>query len=405
MTDDNIDVVTTDLTPLQSEADFAANEEAISASAGPSSAAGRSSPGSPGGRRKASILQAGSPGGAILLPSTPTSAGFARARARAGRGRPLRRANSSGLHIAPLPAEDGGDEEALETGKHHKVLEAGKGFTAPESAPFANEWAPSCSARRLRSLRRLLFSQTKVLFWESILEATTSPTTLNQDEYEDPREIRTLDINRVMATKGALSAVSNPVERLKQTVFGQLHRETRNWDNSAYRRSYLGKGHGGQRRAFKVQFKGEGVHDYEGPYRALFEQIVDEIQMDQFSTGKKASERGLLPLLMPCQNRAVSVGANQDKFVLTTGPTMPLVQELMLFFGKIVGTAARHNLTLGIDFSALQWRSLVRLPLSSAHLETVDLLTVNNLTKVRQLGLREEYLATKAAKAGREKRE
>ena len=78
---------------------------------------------------------------------------------------------------------------------------------------------------------------------------------------------------------------------------------------------------------------------------------------------------------------------------------MPLVQELMLFFGKIVGTAARHNLTLGIDFSALQWRSLVRLPLSSAHLETVDLLTVSNLTKVRQLGLREEYLATKAARA------
>jgi hypothetical protein len=149
-----------------------------------------------------------------------------------------------------------------------------------------------------------------------------------------------------------------------------------------------------------VQFKGEGVHDYGGPYRALFEQIVDEMQMDQFSVGKKASERSLLPLLAPCQNRSVSVGANQDKFVLTTGPTMPLVQELMVFFGKVVGTAARHNLTLGIDFSALQWRSLVRLPLSSAHLETVDLLTVSNLNKVRQRGLREEYLATKAARAG-----
>ena len=209
VTDDNIDVVTTDLTPLQSEADFAANEEAISASAGPSSAAGRSSPGSPGGRRKASILQAGSQ--VVLYYQAPTSAGFARARARAGRGRPLRRANSSGLHIAPLPAEDGGDEEALETGKHHKVLEAGKGFTAPESAPFANEWAPSCSARRLRSLRRLLFSQTKVLFWESILEATTSPTTLNQDEYEDPREIRTLDIN-CYGNQGCFVGSLNPVE-------------------------------------------------------------------------------------------------------------------------------------------------------------------------------------------------
>ena len=38
----------------------------------------------------------------------------------------------------------------------------------------------SCGSRRLRSLRRLLFNQTKITFWESILESTTTPTQLPQ---------------------------------------------------------------------------------------------------------------------------------------------------------------------------------------------------------------------------------
>ena len=36
----------------------------------------------------------------------------------------------------------------------------------------------------------------------------------------------------------------------------------------------IGKGHGGQKRAFKVKFQGEGVNDYGGPYRAVFEQVI-----------------------------------------------------------------------------------------------------------------------------------
>ena len=214
----------------------------------------------------------------------------------------MRRANSSGLHIAPLPAEDGGDEEALETGKHHKVLEAGKGFTAPESAPFANEWAPSCSARRLRSLRRLLFSQTKVLFWESILK----PPQVQQRSTKTStriREIRTLDINRVMATKECF------VSSLQTCGTAR----NRPYSDYIWRRAtgiivrivalHLGKGHGGQRRAFKVQFR-ERVSMTMGVRNIVpLQASVDEIQMDQFAARVEGRERGLL--LVPCQNRAL----------------------------------------------------------------------------------------------------
>ena len=247
--------------------------------------------------------------------------------------------------------------------------------------------------------RRFISSFTSFFdsFFESVLEATSIPTPLHQDEYEDPREIKTLRINRVRATQTRLATISSPIERMRQTVFGQLHRELRAWPSSAYRRSYIGKGHGGQRRAFKVKFMGEGVNDYGGPYRAVFEQIVDELQADSALIGRKPSERTLLPLLMPSANRSSSAGANQDKFVLSTAPCSPLHQELAQFFGKLLGAAVRHSLTLALDLSPMLWRPLVRLPVSRVHLHAVDSFFTNTLADVTRVGIAHEALAASAA--------
>jgi len=121
-------------------------------------------------------------------------------------------------------------------------------------------WTPSSLARRWRSLRRLLFTQTKTGFWDSVLDATTTITPL-PDEYEDPREIKTIKLNRIQANVGKLSTVQSSSERIKLSVFGQLHKELRSWPNPSFRRAFIGKGHGGQKRAFKVKFVGEGVND------------------------------------------------------------------------------------------------------------------------------------------------
>lgn len=251
-------------------------------------------------------------------------------------------------------------------------------------------WHPQCTARRLRSLRRLLFTQTKSAFWESVLDLTTTATTLPQEDWDEPREIKTLKINRVKATLGRLASIPHPIERLRVSVLGQLHKEIRTWPNSSFRRSYLAKGHGGQKRAFKVKFVAEGVDDYGGPYRAVFEQIVDELQSDTLIVGRKPSERCLLPLLTPCSNRLAQVGSNQDKFLLSTAPSSPLSQELVQFFGKLTGTAVRQNLNLGLDFSALLWRALVRLPVTRAHLETVDTAVAKLMDDMIRFGTEEE---------------
>ena len=74
-----------------------------------------------------------------------------------------------------------------------------------------------------------------------------------QDEYEDPREIRSVRVNRgPKAQKAALAALATPDARLNASILGQLFHEIRRWPDSNLRRSYVGRGHGGQRRAFKV---------------------------------------------------------------------------------------------------------------------------------------------------------
>ena len=245
------------------------------------------------------------------------------------------------------------------------------------------------TGQRLCEARCILFSSTKRQFWDDLLRSTTTNTPLPSDEYEDPREIRAIRINRIQAQASKLSLLPQPSDRLRRSVFGQLYREMRTWNDSAFRRAYCGKGHGGQKRAFKVKFLGEGVNDYGGPYRAVFEQIVDELQMDNVELTQ--GEQGLLPLLVPCPNRRSGNGFNQDKFVLnpscgTSGTANgPMALELHRFLGKLIGTAVRHGLQMGLDFSSVVWRPLAGLSLSRGDLEQIDHVTCNLLTRISQM--------------------
>ena len=129
------------------------------------------------------------------------------------------------------------------------------------------------------------------------------------------------------------------------------------------------------------------MQDYGGPYRAVFQQIVDEVQCDTALVGRKTGDKCLLPLLVPCPNRSSAVGANQDKFLLSSASTTPLAQELMQFAGKICGTAIRHNMNMSLNLSSMVWRPMVGLDVSRAHLATIDVLAANNLAAIEKLGL------------------
>jgi hypothetical protein len=236
--------------------------------------------------------------------------------------------------------------------------------------------------RTFRSLRQLIFTDTKRVFWDGILRATTTPTQLPQDEYEDPKELKTVRINCIQALAKTLGPIPSASVRLRKSVFGQLYREMRNWSEGHFRRAFVGKGHGGQQRAFKVKFLGEGVNDYGGPYRAVFEKVAEELQTER---GDATGGSCILPFLIPTPNRRAGVTDDQDKFILNPNPAASsfMAFELIRFLGKIMGTSMRHGLQMGLDFPSSVWKPLTGLPVSPGVLSEIDALAGTHLKRAK----------------------
>jgi HECT-domain (ubiquitin-transferase)/SPRY domain len=246
-------------------------------------------------------------------------------------------------------------------------------------------------ASKIRSLRGIFFTSIKRDFLQSIVEATTTPTPLSHDEYELPREIRTVRINRLKAGRAMLG--DDRSSKRKYSVFAQLLSETKNLGGAGLRRGYVAKGHGGQKRAFKVKLIGEGVNDYSGPYREVFTDAMAEVI--------KRDVDGHCPLgvLDPSPNNASAIGENRDLFmfalngrhlhttVRTHAPTAAEarirrsfaslmaardensreVEESLVFLGRLTGTAFRHGIPLDLPLPlASVWKALTEEPVSSA---------------------------------------
>ena len=237
-----------------------------------------------------------------------------------------------------------------------------------------SQWAqvPTIGAK-LRLLRGLFFTSVKKEFIRSITDATTTPTPLSHDEYELPREIRTVRLNRLKARR--VMAGNDSAAKKKHSVFGQLQNETKNWGGAALRRGYVAKGHGGQRRAFKVKLIGEGVNDYSGPYRETFtDSLAELLSVDEGGVGS-------LGVLDPTPNCSADIGENRGLYMFSTNGcdisdlsnranllveeerslresffslTVPRdeasreVEEALVFLGRIVGTAFRHGIPLDL---------------------------------------------------------
>merc|ERR1712194_484648 len=231
--------------------------------------------------------------------------------------------------------------------------------------------APTISSR-LRNCREILFTSTKKSFLDSVMDATTTPTPLSHDEYEMPREVRTIRVNRLKAHRAM--ALDDSSMKKKHSVFSQLQREMRGWSGATLRRGYVAKGHGGQKRAFKVKLVGEGVNDYSGPYREVFTDAMQEV------TDRDPSGNSSLGVLQPSANNQADIGEGRDLFVFALSPndssafnepennTAMLsneerdllnsfsslahkknensreIEDALGYLGKLVGTACRHSI-------------------------------------------------------------
>jgi hypothetical protein len=266
---------------------------------------------------------------------------------------------------------------------------------------LVSQWTQLPSiAKNVRKIRGLLFTSVKRDLLRSITEATTTPTPLSHDEYELPREIRMVRINRLRARR-VMSGDDIEAKR-KYSVFAQLQDETKTWGGAAFRRGFVAKGHGGQKRAFKMKLIGEGVNDYSGPYREAFTDALSEI----LQVG--ANGNGSLGVLDPTPNNESGIGENRDLFmfslnntgwskfsnvkqsltdteksirssfsslIFTADESSREVEEALVFLGRLTGTAFRHGIPLDLPLPMESvWRAMAEEDSENDGLQELDFL-------------------------------
>lgn len=171
-----------------------------------------------------------------------------------------------------------------------------------------------------------------------------------------------LVISRSRAVKFASSGEIDSNGRW--SVFGQVFRRVHGMPASVLRRS-------GQ--LWETVFAGERSHDSGGPYREAWSAIIVDL-MSPF-----------LPLLKPCPNNEGKVGMNQETFLINPDCVFNNTQmEMLVFFGKLMGSAARSTNFLDLYLSPLVWKLLVRQPLTLDDIRDIDITAYNQLTTYRQ---------------------
>ncbi|XP_013909607.1 PREDICTED: probable E3 ubiquitin-protein ligase HECTD4 [Thamnophis sirtalis] len=124
--------------------------------------------------------------------------------------------------------------------------------------------------------------------------------------------------------------------------------------------------------AFNIRFTGEEVHGTSGSFRHFLWQVCKELQ----ST--------LLSLLLLCPSS--SVNKNKGKYILTPSPISYGEEQLLHFFGQLLGIAIRADVPLPLDLLPSFWKILVGEPLEpDVDLQEADVLTYNYVKKFENL--------------------
>ena len=278
----------------------------------------------------------------------------------------------------------------------------------------------------LHAIRRCIFTPLKIThFWE-VIRKTTSLSAKTEDDYDYPDDLPHIKVNRLKSfrAKEASELLKVPGEDLMfNSMFCQLWRELRQHNDEKLRISYTHPMDDGQSRTFKVKFEGEGVDDYGGPYREIFQQICEELQCmdpsaavnnnenngdnytkrpsswisgedkqtivsnsvvtqlfkdDSNSSNTNTStinsnnrnsssslidpspSRCFLPLLMPTPNWSTDQDCKERyRYMLHPASQSYLKMDLYHFMGQLVGIAIRSKITVDLAFPSYFWKYIV----------------------------------------------
>ena len=236
-------------------------------------------------------------------------------------------------------------------------------------------YAPCLQAQRTL-LQPYLLSTTKSLVSALQVQQRRTPVTLQADSARLPVEIRSYRFNRLAARRERLLTLpeeSIPAgltpaipSRLQASMIGLVTSLLCKIHARTLRIGYIHPSHGGQRRAFHVDFLGEGGIDNGGLYRELFRSVMQELH-----------DLELFPYLQHTPNRTQDdADLGKDYFLFNTAVLRQPQWEgekTLRGLGRFVGTAIMSGLQVDLFLSVCMWKMVVGEEMSMEDLKRMDL--------------------------------
>uniref|UniRef100_A0A452GVS4 HECT domain-containing protein n=1 Tax=Gopherus agassizii TaxID=38772 RepID=A0A452GVS4_9SAUR len=210
-------------------------------------------------------------------------------------------------------------------------------------------------AALLQEAKGLIFYDTKVTVMNRVLNATVQ---------------RTADHAAPEITLDPLEIVGGEIRSSENSYFCQAARQLACVPSSQLCVK-LASG-GDPTYAFNIRFIGEEVHGTSGSFRHFLWQVCKELQSSSLS------------LLLLCPSSAVN--KNKGKYILTPSPITYAEEQLLHFFGHLLGIAVRADVPLPLDLLPSFWKTLVGEPLDpDVDLQEADILTYNYVKKFENI--------------------
>ena len=244
----------------------------------------------------------------------------------------------------------------------------------------------------LSTSRHRIFSELKLSHFFELIARTSTRPSKTDDDYDYPDDLPQIRINRLKSYRAreAADLLGIPGEDLiMSSMFYQLWNELKQQSSHKLRLSYTHPMDDGQSRAFKIRFDGEGVDDYGGPYREIFQKICEELQLPDPSVKgihkrpwssdavdeedrKLKAGKCFLPLLHPTLNWSADDCKERYKYIFHPSSTSELRTDLFRFLGQFVGIAIRSKITLDLAFPTALWKMIVKENLTEKDIASFD---------------------------------
>ena len=241
------------------------------------------------------------------------------------------------------------------------------------SAPLTAQNSRASAANLVLSVRHLVFFDIKVSIWQQLLERTKTHTPDGDDEFSVPQEVQEVQVERNYASK--LTQHTDITVQRRAALFAQAHDKLGDIRLSRLRQTWSNASNP-QPRAFRVKFFGEGVVDQGGPYRALFTDIMEELQTKK-----------LLHLFVAHKGLAED---DVDGVTFNSGAVSQRDLSMFRFFGHLLGVAIRCGIQLNLRLPSFFWKRLTGHQLGSFEVREVDLELHRQLQSIMQVTSQED---------------